>query len=264
MSELAFMPPLVVGTCAMSQEGGLLFTFFVGKSANMDKTHLLQAIKEQLRKKGLSAAEASERAVGNPYLISNMGRERYGLPSTENLQALCDVIGLEFYVGPPRESAAVETVTTDSSEYVHVPLHDALLAAGGGISNGSEEVLEHLAFRSEWLKRIGVAASNARLARVHGDSMQPTLWPGDMILIDSRGTLPTVRSRGGRDMRRSPIYAILDNGEARIKRIERPHDDRLILLSDNPDYSPEVRQGDEVKNIDIIGKVVWWGHTATE
>lgn len=236
---------------------------FVGKSANMEKEQLLSLIKAQLKAKGLTANEASERAAGNPYLISNMGRERYKFPSVEKLAALCDVLGLELYIGPPRETGPIEQVTVEGADYAHIPLHAAMLAAGAGAENGSEEIVDHLAFRRDWLARIGVSASSAKLARVWGDSMQPSLWPGDMILINTSAKEPPLRRRDARDQRRSPIYALIDNGEARVKRIERPTEDQMLLISDSPDYAPELRQGSD-EAITIVGKVVWWGHTAKE
>jgi phage repressor protein C with HTH and peptisase S24 domain len=60
---------------------------------------------------------------------------------------------------------------------------------------------------------------------------------------------------------RSPVYALLDDGHARVKRIERPSADQVMLLSDNPDVGPELAQ---TQTLSIIGKVVWWGHTSKE
>ncbi|WP_158640819.1 S24 family peptidase [Gemmobacter caeni] len=168
---------------------------------------------------------------------------------------------MELGFGSEISDQPVPSVTVDGDEYAHIPLHDALLAAGAGACNGTEEVIDHLAFRRDWLQRIGVSATTARLARVQGDSMQPSLWAGDMILIDTRADDPPVRGRDPRDQRRSPIYALIDNGEARVKRIERPTPDLMMLLSDNPDYAPELRHGDDMKSVQVIGKVVWWGHT---
>lgn len=227
---------------------------------------MLEFIDDALRQKGLSDAAASKLAVGNYALIKNMrsARSEDKRYNFQALQRLADVLGLECYFGPPREVGPVEQVTLDGKEFAHIPLHDAMLAAGGGHSNASEAIIERLAFRRDWLKRIGVTASSARLARVHGDSMQPTMWPGDMILIDTKRKEPLTRSRDARDQRRSPVYALIDSGEARVKRIERPSEDALMLISDNPDYAPELRQGKDLGNIKIIGKVVWWGHTAKE
>ncbi len=230
----------------------------------MDKKQLLQAIKGELERKGLTAAEASARAVGNASLISNMGRERYGMPSVENLQALCDVLGWEFYVGPPRETGQIEQILLDGTDYAHIPLHNALLAAGAGADNSADQVIDHIAFRRDWLQRVGVSASSARLARVSGDSMAPTMWGDDLIMINTAASEPLVRQRDAKDHRRCPIYALIDNGEARVKRIERPSVDTMLLISDNPDYPPELRQGSDIQAVKIIGKVVWWGHRAKE
>lgn len=227
---------------------------------------ILETIDVALRRKGLTDAAASKLAVGHPSLIKNLrmpreGEKRYNLPA---LMKLADVLDLEFYYGPRRETGPVAQVTLDGADYAHVPLHDAMLAAGSGCSNASEQVIDQLAFRRDWLKKVGVTASAARLARVQGDSMQPTMWPGDMILIDTKRKDPQIRQRDTHDQRRSPVYAMIDNGEARVKRIERPSAELMMLLSDNPDYAPELRQGKDLEGIKIIGKVVWWGHTARE
>ncbi|WP_229825921.1 S24 family peptidase [Gemmobacter nanjingensis] len=210
---------------------------------------------------GLSQAEIGQRAFGKADNAAFQALRRGSSPSADKLASLCRAVGWELYFGPPREVAAVEQVTLDGADYAHIPLHDAMLAAGAGAFNGTETVVDSLAFRREWLQRIGVSASTARLARVQGDSMQPSLWHGDMILIDTRTNEPPVRDRDQRDQRRSPIYALIDNGEARVKRIERPSPDQMLLISDNTDYPPELRQGTDLKAITIIGKVAWWGHT---
>ncbi len=182
--------------------------------------------------------------------------------SYSNAEALAKSLNLDFGFGPIAPPIAIDAAP--ESTFAHIPLHDALLAAGPGCCNSDEQVIDHLAFKRDWLKRLGVPATNARLARVQGDSMQPTMWPGDMILIDTRRNNPEIRPKDARDQRRSSIYALIDNGEARVKRIERPSDDLMMLISDNPDYAPELRQGKDIQAIQIIGKVVWWGHTAKE
>lgn len=220
----------------------------------------------ELERRGLNVNQA-EVAHGFPQgFIRGVVRndDKRAVPSIQKAAQIAEALGLELYIGPPRDSGPVTQVTLDGSEYARVPLHDALLAAGAGCENGAEQIIDHLAFRRDWLARVGVAASAARLARVQGDSMQPTIWPGDMILIDTRRTDPPLRKRDSHDQRRSPIYAMIDRGEARVKRIERPAPDLMMLLSDNPDYPPELRQGKDLKDLTIIGKVVWWGHTVRE
>jgi phage repressor protein C with HTH and peptisase S24 domain len=40
------------------------------------------------------------------------------------------------------------------------------------------------------------------------------------------------------------------------KRVEK-HPNKLVLLSDNKDYSPIYLQGGEIDSVRIIGKVIW-------
>lgn len=219
---------------------------------------ILDAIDEALARHRLSDSAASKLAVGNYALLKNMRAargedKRY---SFQALSKLADVLGLECYFGPPRDTAPGPRAA-EPTEFAHIPLHAALLAAGDGHANHSEDVIEYLAFRREWLRRLGVAPSNAVLARAAGDSMQPCVWDGDMVLIDRSKTDVPVRPPSAK-RGRSPVYAFLDDGQARIKRIERPDEGQVILLSDNPEYPPEFAK---IENLSIIGKVLWWGHT---
>lgn len=158
----------------------------------------------------------------------------------------------------------VARLSPEDREYVHIPLHDALLAAGGGALNSSEEIIDHLTFRADWLQGIGVSPSHARLGRASGLSMFPTIDDRDLVLMDVSKREPPVRRRPNGDTWKLPIYSFLDDGEARVKRIDRPESDLLILVSDNRDYPPEVRSGSQLQDLNIIGKVKWWAHTIRE
>ena len=67
---------------------------------------LLELIDEVLAERGWSARQASIEAIGTPNLIMNMRRGR--VPSIHRLRALCDVLGLEYYVGRPRTVRGAE------------------------------------------------------------------------------------------------------------------------------------------------------------
>lgn len=227
---------------------------------------ILDEIEKALEKRGLSAAAASKLAAGHFSLIKNMkaskaGGKRY---SVETIEKLAEVLDLEFYFGPRRDTGPVQQIMLDGNEFAQIPVHEAGLAAGCGIANGEAEVSGHLAFRRSWLKEIGVAASSAVLARAWGDSMVPTIKSGDMLLIDSARSEVPVRARSKHDHRPGQIYAILDDGMARVKRIERPEDGLLILTSDNPACGAEALTGQRMKSLNIIGRVMWWGHTNRE
>ncbi|MEH7830347.1 S24 family peptidase [Gemmobacter denitrificans] len=164
---------------------------------------------------------------------------------------------MELYIGPPREIGPLPPAV-DPSELASIPLHEAFLSAGSGVENASEHVVGHLAFRHDWLKRMHVTPSNAVLARAHGDSMQPCVWDGDVLLIDRARTEPPSAPKKGTAGRRPPIFALLDDGEAKVKRVQMHDNGSAALISDNPDYPPHFAR---IETLTIIGRVVWWGHT---
>ncbi len=220
-----------------------------------------KAVQDQLAELGTNAF-AFEKRAGLPVdAVRSVIRDddKRAIPRINRAKQICDALGLEFYIGPPRDlSPGNETLKAE--EFTKVPLLDAHLAAGDGHSNHVELLIGHLAFRKDWLSRLGVTAANAVLARAKGDSMQPTIWDNDMVLVDTARKSVSVRSTAAA-RRRTPIYAVLDQGEARLKRIERPTEEQVLLLSDNPDYAPEICHP---RDLSIIGKVLWWGHTSQE
>ena len=275
---------------------------------------ILDVIDQALKAKGLSDAAASRQAVGHPSLIKNMrmpreGEKRYNLPA---LKKLADVLGLEFYFGPPREtdplsqafrggvsnevenairgipSGAIirefsgapallgdpfqhgsgrsdDSLSAKPEDYVHLPLHDVDLAAGAGAQNDSETVARHLQFRRDWMRKLGLSTANARLARVRGDSMIPLLSDSDLVLVDlSKTEIPVEQRRPGAP-RNAHLVAIEHEGESRVKWMERPTEDSLILYSENAAlYPPEVYTRADAERIRLIGRVVWWCHTVRD
>ena len=65
----------------------------------------MTTINRALRARGCSARQASLEA-GSPELIRNLRRGR--MPSVERLRVLCEVLELEFYIGPAREAGAID------------------------------------------------------------------------------------------------------------------------------------------------------------
>ncbi|NEX47640.1 S24 family peptidase [Pseudotabrizicola algicola] len=223
------------------------------------RERIRELVEAGLRNKGVSGRLASFAIVGHDGLIRDIRAGR--LVGIDKLDALFEYLGLELYFGPPRDTAPAEQMFIDGKDFAHIPLHGASLAAGGGAMNEGETVIDHLAFRRSWLTRIGVSASSARLARATGDSMMPTIHPGDMLLIDTSKDAPPDKPRSPKDTRPAPIYALLDDGAARVKRLALVDKNNLGLLSDNHTTPPEFRPISDVK---IIGKVMWWGHTNKE
>ena len=121
-----------------------------------------------------------------------------------------------------------------------VPILNQELSAGHGDLLPEEDIVEGLLSLPLWLrKKYG---NNLGALYVHGDSMQPTLNDGDMVVCDSLGW---DNSDG--------IFAIRLNGNGYVKRIQVVNG-RVLIKSDNPNYETITEPLDS-SAISIIGKV---------
>lgn len=224
---------------------------------------ILDTIDAALKRKGLSDAAASKLAVGHPALIKNLrmerqGEKRYNLPS---LMKLAKVLDLDFHFGPAREPMGVEHVSIDGSDFARIPVHDAKLSAGpGNLNTDDVAIIDHMAFRQDWLRKIDVKPENALMARISGDSMAPAIQSGDLVMIDKTRTEVPLR-KPSRKPAQLPIFAFIQDEQARVKRLERLVKERLLILySDNKDIAPEVIGESSIHTLNILGQVVWSGH----
>lgn len=127
---------------------------------------------------------------------------------------------------------------------------DARLVAGPGAYNADAELLTPLAFRRDWLKMMHLNPGKCVVLAVVGDSMEPTLYNGDAVLVDERD----VR------IERDGLYALALGSELRVKRVQRRRDGGVTLISDNPRYLPEELSPGELHELRSLGRVVWAGH----
>lgn len=214
----------------------------------MDVSELYIMLENRRRELNLSQEEVEQRAFGKRGNSALQRIRRGSAPSYDRLVSLGKALNLEFYFGPSRAMPiASEAVSED---YIRIPRYDALLSAGAGAMNHDNLPSSSLAFRLNWLAKKGINPSECVIVSVSGDSMEPTLFEGDLVMIDRQATVI-------REMR---LFAIVDtDGTARVKRLSKT-DDQLLLHSDNRDYPTEVRSSSDTDIMSVIGQVVWSGH----
>lgn len=221
-----------------------------------------QVILDRLKELDLNINQAEARyGFAQGYLRGVVRNdEKRATPGIDKAEIIATALGLEFRVGPPAAPPPVEHVTVDGADYTRIALHKASLSAGPGSANGDDvAIIDHLVFRQDWLRKMDVKAENGIMAHVSGDSMAPGIQPGDLVLIDkSRDTVPVKRRTKGAPL--PPIFAFVQDGEARVKRIERPESSLLVLISDNPTFPPELLTAPTDDSFKILGQVVWSGH----
>lgn len=95
---------------------------------------------------------------------------------------------------------------------------------------------------------------NPRFAEVLvavGDSMEPTIRDGDLLLLDR--SIDRVVDNG--------IYVLVLAGMVLLKRIQTRRDGSVVLKSDSERYDDETVPAGEVPDLRIEGRVRWFGRT---
>lgn len=141
-------------------------------------------------------------------------------------------------------------VAMNDSDFVFVPKFDLAASAGNGLLVHDESVVDHLAFKRDWVQRsLGLDPACLALIDARGDSMCPTINSGDLLLLDTRQG--QVRSEG--------VYVINLNGALLVKRIRIKLSGIVDVVSDNPQYGCESVSGEELDRLLFVGRVVWHG-----
>lgn len=159
---------------------GVLF----GISANMDRNEILETVRKALAEKGMTAGEASLRAVGSDTLIANMTRERYGSPKVESLDALAKVLGLELYFGPPRDRGRGSRFMAEGGPDYSTPhgwVAPAFLEEAGQGRDRSEVALDRT-----WMEQRGLDPDKLAAVRVLIGGEVEGLDRDDLAILDTR------------------------------------------------------------------------------
>lgn len=155
---------------------------------------------------------------------------------------------------PPARSAAgtarkgmppSPAATDERDDVYYIPKAAARLCAGGGSFEMDAEPVAHYPLSGDWLRALG-RPSGMLFMDVVGDSMEPGICHGDMVLID----------RNSKDLSPVSILAVGYEDAIYLKRVRREADG-LVMLSDNPAYGPVPLYGDELNSFHVIGTMVW-------
>ena len=139
-----------------------------------------------------------------------------------------------------------EDETANDDDFVTIPRFDDKISAGSGLIPANNIEIK-IAFRKDWIHKKG-DPNRMSIIRVSGDSMEPTLMPDDLVLINHGHN--HVDPQGG-------IYAITIDDHIMIKRIQVVYpSDKLKIISDNRKYDSTEVAFDQVK---INGKLIWFG-----
>ena len=172
-----------------------------------------------------------------------------GQPSVANLVALARAarVSIEWLATgeETRQSAQAVTRAVEHGDFIFMPKTRVRYSGGKGGMIRSDQVVDSIAFRAEWVKRrLHTNSRDLLLIEVAGDSMAPTIRDADLILADLAE--PRFKQDG--------IYLLRHESGLAVKRIQRRPDGKLLVRSDNPKYEPIV-----AATVGVIGRVIWVG-----
>lgn len=136
-------------------------------------------------------------------------------------------------------------------EFRLIPRLDVQPSSGFGSVVSEESPVEMLAFRSDWLRRLGINPDFAHVLTNKGDSNEPTIRDGDVLLVDT--SIDRVMDNA--------FYVVVYNGQALLKRVQIMLDGSIVLSSDNKNYRPETVEPGDVPSLRIAARLMWFGRS---
>ena len=211
-------------------------------------------------------ADRSAESVGDALEVAastvrnwRSGKSEPGLSNLVALSAVLDV-RLEWLATgeqpmragetPAGGGGALERRSADElgDDYIMLPRYDVRAAAGAGAVIHSEQIVDYLSFKADWIsQRLRRNPQYLLLIEAMGDSMEPLIADGDLLLLDTQ--IDHVRDNA--------IYAINVAGSLLVKRVIRRLDGGLVIASDNDRYPAETISAHDTRSIHIVGQVVW-------
>ncbi len=145
------------------------------------------------------------------------------------------------------EDGAVYVSGPSTPDLVFVPRLDIRASAGPGALVETEAADGEIAFRRDLVRSLGVSSPGAlRVLAADGDSMEPVIRPGDLLLVDTG--IDHVVSEG--------IYVVLLEGAVLVKRLTIDPKGAIVLVSENPRMPAMTIPRDDRASIHIAGRVV--------
>lgn len=228
----------------------------------MEKT-LAQRLVQRRQELGLSQTDVASRMDITPQSVQQWEAGKT-TPRGKRMTMLSSILQcspewLQFGIGAPGSSLASKqenhsqlAVNTSSEWTEPVKIAKQHLSAGhGAYEEGMSEADEYEGVEDVDISRLhglGIQTGCARIIKIKGDSMYPTLWDGDMAIADTY--IPHLIS--------GKIYAFYFDGELKVKRFTKRMDGNWIISSDNkdnPSLMDEIVSPRDTQHLHMIGQV---------
>jgi phage repressor protein C with HTH and peptisase S24 domain len=206
----------------------------------------------KLKPDELFEGDWATKAGVNRGFFTDLKKATGGAPRSDTLRKLLSTIGAteaDMYgvaAGGAAPSMLQSEGSDDPVDTVGIQHIDMAYGLGATFAVDHPEI-EVLQFPKQWIETI-THSPPAMLTwtRGKGDSMEPTIRDGDLVLLDRSQRALTERDA---------MWAFTIGEEAAIKRLRR-QGDRCEIFSDNPSVKPDEQN---LRDMNIVGRVVFVG-----
>jgi phage repressor protein C with HTH and peptisase S24 domain len=232
---------------------------------NARMTTISERILEAMKDAGFPSQTALSRASGVPQPTINRIINRVGTPETQNLKKIADACDVSVQwlldgTGPKSRAernelahsvgtATRRVVVPDPTDVNFAKIRKVTLRLSAGIlgfkTEEGDDDGETISMDLRWLEKRGLRQENLIAIDVKGQSMEPMLFDGDTVVINTADKKAVDGA----------VFAVNYEGEAVVKRMARDAGD-WWLSSDNADQRRFPRKVCRGQECIIVGRVV--------
>ncbi|ANF61644.1 Cro/Cl family transcriptional regulator [[Haemophilus] ducreyi] len=160
-------------------------------------------------------------------------------------------LGFDLSVDNPTPSIPTLTAVQNADSLERVPFYNITDSAGfTAISEGTYTPDDYIGLSKRWLNLRGFYLNQLAFITASGDSMYPTIYDGDMLLVNL----------GAKQPKDGKIYVLRQGEQLWVKRVQGIING-IRLISDNKEiYSPVDVIFNDGLDFEVIGQVVYIGH----
>ena len=202
----------------------------------------LALTQEQIaRRLGVTTATYNRYEKGHREPAAGLLHRMSALAPGINAEWLLTGRGVAFGTDPTNGTAAL----------LRVPILKTEAPGAGGAPGGQMEPNTMLAFSREWVRNeLKCDPDRLFLLEMAGDSMTPTILPGELMLVHQWQGSPI----------HDGIYVLRVGGAVQVRRLQWLSAEELEFVPDNPLYKSRVVTPAEASEGNlVIGRVVWSG-----
>ncbi|WP_240664545.1 XRE family transcriptional regulator [Paenirhodobacter ferrireducens] len=138
-------------------------------------------------------------------------------------------------------------------DFVRLPIYNEIQASAGPGATvpATEQADGVVAFARPFLRDLGATPDRCSIIWARGDSMQPTIPDGSILVVDCSQT----------DVVNGCIYVLNVDDDLLVKRVRRRLDATIEIVSDNSMYPPESLRAEQLRHLRVVGRVVYFCRT---